>query len=133
MTDFATPVLRAVVAISLLLATLALMVVTLNTAHAAGALAIGDCGAFGEAFDFSRVMQARQHALAKCTGRACRVVTVVKGGCAALAVDVNNGCGAHGWGKAGKPGPAQNVALKSCYKDGGKECVIRTFSCDGKG
>lgn len=133
MTDFATPVLRAVVAASLLLATLALMLVTVSTARAAGALAIGNCGAFGESFDFSTLMQARKHALAKCTGRACRVVTVVKGGCAALAVDFTNGCGAHGWGKAGKLGPAQNVALKSCYKDGGKECVIRTFFCDSKG
>ena len=54
-------------------------------------------------------------------------------GCAALAVDFSNGCGAHGWGKAAKLGLAQNVALKSCYRDGGKECVIRTFFCDAKG
>ena len=78
-------------------------------------------------------MQARKSALAKCTGKACRVVAVVRRGCAALAVDFGDGCGAHGWGKAGKLGRAQNVALKSCYRDGGKECVIRTFFCDAKG
>jgi hypothetical protein len=133
MTDSFTPVMRAVVAATLLLATLALMLVTVNTARAAGALAIGNCGAFGEAYDFHNTAQARKRALAKCAGKACRVVAVVRGGCAALAVDFTNGCGAHGWGKASNLGSAQNVALKSCYRDGGKECVIRTFFCDAKG
>jgi hypothetical protein len=133
MTDFLTPVLRAVVAATLLLATLVLMLVTVNTTRAAGALAIGACGAFGESFDFHSTAAARKSALEKCSGQACRVVAVVRHGCAALAVDFSNGCGAHGWGKAAKLGPAQNAALKSCYRDGGKECVIRTFFCDAKG
>jgi Domain of unknown function (DUF4189) len=133
MTDSFTPVVRALVAVTLLLATLALMLVTVHTARAAGALAIGSCGAFGEAFDFHTSAEARKSALAKCSGKACRVVAVVRRGCAALAVDFNDGCGAHGWGKADQLGPAQNGALKSCYRDGGKECVIRTFFCDAKG
>ena len=133
MTDNFTPVMRALVAGSLLLATATLALVTFNSARAAGALAIGNCGAFGEAFDFHSPAQARKSALAKCSGKACRVVAVVRRGCAALAVDFTNGCGAHGWGKATKLGSAQNVALKSCYRDGGKECVIRTFFCDAKG
>jgi hypothetical protein len=133
MTDSFTPVMRAVVAATLLLATLALMFVTVNTARAAGALAVGACGAFGESFDFHSAVAARKSALDKCAGHRCRVVAVVRRGCAALAVDFTNGCGAHGWGKAGKLGRAQNVALKSCYRDGGKECVIRTFFCDAKG
>jgi hypothetical protein len=133
MTDSFTPVMRALVAAALLLATATLMLVTLSTARAAGALAVGACGAFGEAFDFASPAQARQNALAKCSGPGCRVVAIVQRGCAALAIDFSNGCGAHGWGKAGKLGPAQNVALKSCYRDGGKECVIRTFFCDAKG
>jgi hypothetical protein len=49
MTDRFTPVMRAFVAATLLLATATLMVVAVNTARAAGALAIGACGAFGEA------------------------------------------------------------------------------------
>jgi hypothetical protein len=49
MTDRFTPVMRALVAATLLLATLTLMLVTMNAARAAGALAIGSCGAFGEA------------------------------------------------------------------------------------
>jgi hypothetical protein len=133
MTDTLTPVLRALVAATLLLATATLVVVTINSARAAGALVIGTCGAFGEAFDFDTSAQARESALAKCSGQACRVVAIVRRGCAALAVDFTNGCGAHGWGKAAKLGAAQNVALKSCYRDGGKECVIRTFFCDAKG
>jgi hypothetical protein len=49
MTDRFTPVMRAFVAAMLLLATATLMLVVVNTARAAGALAIGACGAFGEA------------------------------------------------------------------------------------
>ena len=51
----------------------------------------------------------------------------------ALAVDYANACGGHGFGKAPRLGAAQNVALRSCYSDGAKECVIRTFFCDAKG
>src|SRR5450830_1060978 len=133
MTDIYTPVIRVLVVASLLLATATLMLVAVNTARAAGALAIGACGAFGEAHDFRTVDEARKSALAKCQSDTCRVVTVAKRGCAAFAVDFANACGAHGWGKAPKLGRSQNEALRSCYKDGGKECVIRTFFCDAKG
>ncbi len=109
------------------------MLVAVNTARAAGALAIGSCGAFGEAFDFASVDGARQSALAKCQAEGCRVVTTVQHGCAAFAVDFANPCGAHGWGQGPRLGRSQNAALKSCYHDGGKECVIRTFFCDAKG
>jgi hypothetical protein len=109
------------------------MLVAVNTARAAGALAIGTCGAFGEAFDYHTAEEARKSALAKCSGQPCRVVASVKRGCAALAVDFTNGCGARGWGEASELGHAQNAALRACYRDGGKECVIRTFFCDGKG
>ena len=133
MTEIYTPAMRALVAASLLLATMMLMLVTLNTARAAGALAIGACGAFGEAYDFRSTDEARQVALSKCQGESCRVVTTVTRGCAAFAVDFTNPCGAHGWGKGSRLGASQNEALRTCYRDGGKECVIRTFLCDGKG
>ena len=61
------------------------------------------------------------------------MVTTAKRGCAAFAVDFGNPCGAHGWGKGARLGASQNDALRSCYRDGGKECVIRTFFCDAKG
>ncbi len=133
MTDRFTPVMRALVAASLLLATATLMLVAVNTARAARALAIGPCGAFGEAYDFRTADEARKSALAKCRADTCRVVAVTGHGCAAFAVDVGNACGANGWGKAPKLGRSQNDALRSCYKDGGKERVIRTFFCDAKG
>jgi len=133
MADIDTPVVRALVVASLLLATATLMAVAVNTARAAGALAIGSCGAFGEAYDFRTVEEARKSALAKCQSDTCRVVTTVKRGCAAFAVDFTNACGAHGWGKGPRLGVTQNAALRSCYRDGGKECVIRTFFCDAKG
>src|ERR1039458_364203 len=84
MTDSYTPTLRALVAATLLLATATLMLVAVNTARAAGALAIGACGAFGEAHDFRTVDEARKSALAKCQSDTCRVVTVAKRGCAAF-------------------------------------------------
>ncbi len=65
MRDSFTPVMRALVAAALLLATATLMAVTLSTARAAGALAIGACGAFGESYDFATPTQARENALAK--------------------------------------------------------------------
>ena len=133
MTDSFTPVMRALVVAALLLAITTLMLVTVNTARATGALAIGACGAYGQAFDFPSIDDARKSALSNCSGQACRVVATVKGGCAALAVDFTSGCGAHGWGKAAKLGSAQNDALRGCYRDGGKECVIRTFFCDARG
>jgi hypothetical protein len=64
MTDSFTPTLRALVAATLLLATATLMLVAVNTARAAGALAIGSCGAFGEAHDFGTIDDARKSALA---------------------------------------------------------------------
>jgi hypothetical protein len=133
MTDIYTPVMRVLVAAALLLASVTLMLVAVNTARAAGALAIGACGAFGESFDYQNIEGARQNALTKCQGETCRVVATVKHGCAAFAVDFTNPCGAHGWGKGPRLGGTQNEALRSCYKDGGKECVIRTFFCDAKG
>ena len=112
MTDIYTPVIRALVAAGLLLATATLMLVAVNTARAAGALEIGACGAFGEAFDFGTVEEARQSALSKCVGDTCRVVTTARHGCAAFAVDFANPCGAHGWGQgaAARPQPERGAA-----------------------
>ncbi|MCF8478223.1 MAG: DUF4189 domain-containing protein [Pseudolabrys sp.] len=133
MTDIYTPAIRAFVVASLLLATATLMFVTVNTARAAGALAVGSCGAYGEAYDYRTIDEARRSALSKCKGEACRVVTTSKRGCAAFAVDFTNPCGANGWGNGPRLGRTQNAALQACYKQGGKECVIRTFFCDAKG
>jgi hypothetical protein len=133
MSEVYAPVARVMVVAALLAAITALMLVTVQTARAAGALAIGSCGAYGEAFDFRSTAEASKSALAKCKDDTCRIVATVRRGCAALAVDYANACGGHGVGKAPRLGAAQNVALRSCYADGAKECVIRTFFCDAKG
>jgi hypothetical protein len=100
---------------------------------AAGALAVGVCGAYGFAYDYRQEGAARTAALGKCTGGDCKIVTAMKRGCAALAIDGSNACGALGYAAATRLGQAQNTALRQCYRFGGKDCVIRAFVCDAKG
>jgi hypothetical protein len=102
-------------------------------AQAAGALAVGNCGAYGFAYDYKQDQAARSAALKKCTGAECKVVAAMRRNCAALAIDGRNVCGAYGFAAASRLGPAQNSALQQCYRFGGKDCVIRAFVCDAKG
>lgn len=104
-----------------------------GAASAAGALATGACGAYGQAFGYRDIDAAQNSALQQCKEPGCRVVATLRRSCAALAVDVHNPCGAHAAAYAPRLGVAQNDALRRCYQSGGKECVIRTFVCDGKG
>jgi Domain of unknown function (DUF4189) len=117
---------RIFVAAGLLLAGIA-------AAPAAGALAIGACGAYGLAYDYARYNAAEGAAMRKCNGRGCRVVAAIRRNCAAFAIDGRNFCGAYGFSAASRLGPAQNSALRQCYRHGGKDCVIRAFVCDAKG
>jgi len=133
MTETYAPAVRVVVVASLLFAIATMTAVTFSVARAAGALAVGACGAYGEAYDYDSLPAARESALAKCQSDACRVVTTSKRSCAAFAVDFANPCGAYGWGNGAKLGATQNAALEACYREGGKECVIRTFFCDARG
>lgn len=105
----------------------------INLAHAAGALAIGACGAYGFAYDHDHGDAAAAEAMRKCTGKDCKVVASMKRNCAAFAVDMRNACGSYGFAAASRLGPAQNTALRQCYSNGGKDCVIRAFVCDGRG
>lgn len=102
-----------------------------TSALAAGALAIGKCAAYGQAFDYPREDAARAAALKQCKGT-CTAVTM-KRACAALAVDMRNPCGAHGYAVAPRISSALNAATKKCYAFGGKECVIRAWACDARG
>jgi len=104
----------------------------ISAAAAAGALAVGQCGAYGQAFGFRTVDAAQDSALGQCKGSGCRIVATLRRSCAALAVDISNPCKAQGSGRDARLGVAQNMALRQCYQGGGKECVIRTFVCDGK-
>lgn len=100
--------------------------------NAAGALAIGSCAAYGYAYDYPTLEQAREAAMAKCDG-ACKKVVTTKKGCVAFAVDTRKPCKVHGYAKASRLGAAQNTALKACYKQGGRECMIRAWICDANG
>ena len=98
---------------------------------AAGAFAMGKCGAYGQAYDFQVESDARAAALKKCRGE-CTAVTI-KRACAALSVDMRNPCGAHGYAVLPRISSSLNAATRECYKFGGSECVIRAWACDAKG
>jgi hypothetical protein len=119
---------RALVAASVLFAT----PMSIDTVRAAGALAVGQCGAYGVAYDYEQVEAATAAALGQCTGN-CQLATAMHGNCAALSIDVRNTCGAYGYAAAPRLGQAQNTALRYCYKNGGRDCVIRAWVCDAKG
>lgn len=109
------------------------LVASLSQGGAAGAIAIGTCAAYGYAYDYTELERARGDALQKCGAGACQVVATMQRNCGALAIDGGNVCGAHGYAVASRLGRAQNVALRQCYKHGGRDCVIRAWACDGKG
>ena len=99
--------------------------------QAAGALAIGDCGAYGFAYDFVKEASATRAARGKCPG-GCKIVRVNRA-CGAIAIDGKNACRAHGYAVARRLGEAENIAMRQCYEYGGKDCVIRAWACDAKG
>ena len=55
--------------------------------QAAGAMAVGQCAAYGYAADFTNADAARAAAQGRCVGRDCKVVMVLKRSCAAFAID----------------------------------------------
>ena len=98
---------------------------------AAGAFAMGKCGAFGQAYDYAGESQARAAAQKQCKGD-CTTITM-KRACAAFSVDMTNPCGAHGYAVRSQISSSLNEATRECYRFGGKECVIRAWACDAKG
>ena len=114
-------------------AALATLAATAQNGFGAGAMAIGNCAAYGYAFDYKQPAQAKAAALTKCKGAECKVVATFQETCAAFAVDMRQTCGPHGYATANRLGVAQNTALRECYKFGGKDCVVRAWACDAKG
>lgn len=112
-------------------ATLIFSLASLQPAIGAGALAIGKCGAYGQAYDHRAQASALAAAKKACKGD-CTTVTMNRA-CAALAVDMANPCGAHGYAVAPRISSTLNEATKKCYDFGGKECVIRAWACDARG
>jgi hypothetical protein len=118
---------------ALAVAAACLLVAMIGAAGAAGALAVGACGAYGYGFDYSKVEAARAAALSKCSGGNCKVVGVVRRGCAAMAVDAKNPCGSFGWAINSHLGKAENASMQRCVEFGGRDCVVRAWACDEKG
>jgi hypothetical protein len=129
LTIFATAQLRAFFAVAMIFAATGAPWAT--PAMAAGAFAIGKCGAYGQAFDYAAEGLARAEARKQCQGE-CTTVTM-KRACAALSVDMANPCGAHGYAVMPQISSSLNEATRKCYEFGGKECVIRAWACDARG
>jgi hypothetical protein len=110
----------------------AILIGTIGVAEAAGAFAVGTCGAYGYAYDYKRAAEARTVAAHKCSGT-CKIVGEIRRGCAALAVDVKHPCGSYGWATDPHLGKAENNSLHRCYQFGGRDCVVRAWACDEKG
>ena len=125
MIGFRRRLAAAVAAASLLLA-------AVSAAHAAGAFAVGACGAYGYAYDYKQMADARSAAAQKCSGT-CKVVGAIRRSCAALAVDAKHPCGSYGWAINAHLGKAENTSLRRCYQFGGRDCVVRAWACDEKG
>jgi Domain of unknown function (DUF4189) len=111
----------------------ALSFTAIAAANAAGALAVGACGAYGYGFDYPNDTAARSAAMRKCTGSRCRVVGSLHRACAAMSVDAKNPCGSFGWAINSHLGKAENISMRRCVEYGGHDCVIRAWACDEKG
>ena len=106
-------------------------VASIGMAPAAGALAVGSCGAYGFAYDYKQAAAAAQAALAKCAG-GCTVVPVNAPAGRSRSMGAMPARPTATLSPAGS-GQAQNSALRQCYEYGGKDCVIRAWACDAKG
>jgi Domain of unknown function (DUF4189) len=118
---------------ALAVAAAAALLATIGAAQAAGAFAVGACGAFGYGFDYRSVAEARTVAIKKCTAGDCKVIGELHKGCAAMAIDAKNPCGSFGWAIESHLGKAENASMRRCYGFGGHECVVRAWACDEKG
>ena len=118
---------------ALSVATAGLLIAMIGASEAAGAFAVGACGAYGYGFDYHNVMDARAAAMKKCNGGNCQIVGDLRRGCAAMAVDAKNPCGSFGWAVTSHLGRAENISLHRCSQFGGRECVVRAWACDEKG
>ena len=110
-----------------------ILIAAIGVADAAGAFAVGACGAYGYGYDYRKTADARAAAMKQCSGNACKIVGEIRRGCAALAIDAKHPCGSFGWAINSHLGKAENASLRRCYDFGGHDCVLRAWACDEKG
>jgi len=111
----------------------AFLTAMIGAVDAAGALAVGACGAYGYGFDYTTETSARTAAMSKCSSGKCRIVGTLHRACAAVSVDAKNPCGSFGWAIDSHLGNAENISMRRCVEYGGHDCVIRAWACDEKG
>jgi hypothetical protein len=99
---------------------------------AAGAFAMGKCGAYGQAYDYPGEAAALAAARKQCKGD-CTTTVTMRRACAAFSIDMTNPCGPHGYAVKARISSSLNEATRKCYEFGGKECVIRAWACDARG
>ena len=109
------------------------LIAAVGAANAAGAFAVGACGAYGYGFDYREMADARAAAMKKCAGRDCKIVGDLRRACAAMSIDAKNPCGSYGWAIGSHLGKAENTSMRRCYEFGGHNCVVRAWVCDEKG
>jgi Domain of unknown function (DUF4189) len=100
--------------------------------EAAGALAVGQCSRIGYTYGYPSVAAAQASALARCASngdQTCRVMVTIRGACAAFAI--SGSCGARGWAYAPSRGLAEQLAINWCIREGGTECAVQQWICDG--
>jgi hypothetical protein len=85
--------------------------------------------AYGVSYDQSDAATADARALQEC-GQGCRVVKHFASGCGAYAADQAYGGTAYGWGTDQTEAGAKSIALNACQQYGGKECIVRAWSCN---
>jgi Domain of unknown function (DUF4189) len=119
--------------VAVVAASIALLTATIGGADAAGALAVGACGAYGYGFDYTTEASARVAAISKCSNGKCQIVGTLHRACAAMSVDAKNPCGSFGWAIDSHLGKAENISVCRCLEYGGHDCVIRAWACDQKG
>jgi hypothetical protein len=101
--------------------------------HAAGALAIDENQGdqYGFSYGHPAMNDATNRALSEC-GRNCRIVQTFSNGCAAYAADQRANSTAYGWAAASNGGQAQSAALQYCRSNGGAQCIVRAWGCNGR-
>lgn len=98
-------------------------------AHAVGALAVGACGVYGGAWNYSDEVLAHGAAITSCPNADCQVVATLSNNCAAVAV--GGGC-AWAWVVREDSAVARAAAIGNCIENGGSpDCRLEGWFCDG--
>ena len=95
-----------------------------------GSLAVSNKGKYGYSYNYPTSEEADARALKEC-GSDCYIVKNFNGGCGAYAAD-QKPKGAWGWGTAPTKERAQELALSYCKQYGGKNCVVKIWSCNAR-